>query len=161
MDLFVIGKYCNEKGHSEAYKIYNRKTKKSMLMSKNDIRNLIVKSGVQIGGLFAITRDYCTEKGVVTVGLNVKKRMGMYNMSKLEEVDGKGCVKSKPNMYVLTGYYRFGADRLYECVDAEGKEHMLDHAAFMLKLQKSEIIGATIRNNKLSIYKDSKNQLYN
>lgn len=159
-DIYAIGRFCNEKGYNEAYKIYDRKTKKTRVVGKHELKKIMVDQNLDIGGLQVITRTYDTDKGFITLGLKVQRKKGMHNIYKLEEIDGKGNVKTKPTVYVLMGFYRFGVDRLYVCVDAEGKEHILDHEVFMEKVSNNEIIGATIRNNKLSIYKDSKNQFY-
>ena len=160
MDVYVIGKFCDENGYSEAFKLYDKRTKKTKIVAKNDIKKAMADHDMKIGGLQVITKTFDTDHGFVTVGIKVQVRKSMYNIFRLEEIDGNGYPKEKPNVFVLMGYYKFGVDRIFQCVDASGAEHLLDYELFMEKVKKNEIIGATYRNNKLAIYKDNKNQLY-
>ena len=159
MGLFVIGKLLNECSKVVGYKIYNSETKKSGLIAKEDILNVLMQGKHEIAGLKVLEVPY-QNKNELMSAFRLVESYRLYDVSRVSVVDGWGKVVDKPNVYILIGVYGFGEARQFKCVNGNCHERFIPYTEFVEKLKNKEIVGANYGSRKIDIHKKCRNQIY-
>ena len=169
MPHYIIGKIAKQSNyitpletgkntHAEAYKIYDTKSKKSYLIGRKELLNLL-GSGYKIAGYRRSSYIYNTlNTQVLETYLCATNKS--YDAKKLDIVDGNGRTLGPPKTFILIGQYKFGDQREYICIDANGVQHQLKKSEFIKKIKENNIMGASLINNEIHISRASTRQYY-
>ena len=159
MGLFVIGRMLNECSKVIGYKIYNSETKKSGLIAKADLTNIVAQGKHEIVGLRVAEVPYVANHELVSAK-RLRETSGLFNVSHLSNVDCWGKVIGSPDVYVVIGVYGFGEARQFKCVNGNCFERFIPYEEFVDKLKKKEIVGAIYGTRKIDIHKKCRSQIY-
>ena len=151
MKCFVIGKYRGPHRKCEAYKIYITESKKSALVSKEEIIELLKKDDIKIIGLRTQELLYYTEQGI-QCGEYITELTGTFNTKKVDIVNEYGHTDN-PKTYIVIGIDNFGKLRKYLCIDANGEEHILNHDEMIERIEAGGIVGASQSHEGIILYR--------
>lgn len=118
-----------EDGKVIAYKLYDADSKEVGLYPRENVHRK-VKEGIPVIGLRAVKGG-----GVIHI-------QGAFNMSKVDNLNGKGHPIRPTGNYTLLGYSGFLEDTKYRLVNSEGFERIVTQDEFKQLVYEDKVNGA-------------------